>query len=90
MIESQTIAGPVALARAFALPPSADRPGSVPDVPPAIDRAAPYGPRPTFKVTFLERVWEDRRWPGPAARPGPGMAEAALARNGTGTVDLRA
>lgn len=91
MIETQTVAGPIALARAFAAAPAADLPAAPrPDPFRAPDPVAPFGPAPTFKVTFLERVWEERKWPGPRP-PEQGSAFGALplARGAAAAVDLR-
>ncbi len=91
MIESQTIAGPIAVARALAVPPAAELPAPPrPDPFPRLDPSAPFGPAPTFKVTYLDRVWEDLTWPGPRP-PGPHHAFGGPARNGGDGpgVDLR-
>lgn len=62
MIESLTIAGPIALLRSFALSPAADLPRPERADPFVdLDPNAPVGPRPTFAVTPMERLLEDQR-----------------------------
>jgi hypothetical protein len=74
MIESLTIAGPIALVRSFTLSPAADLPKPALPEPLAIpDPDAPVGPKPTFTVTPMERLQEDLR---ALPRPAPETAVA--------------
>lgn len=62
MIESLTIAGPLALVRSYTLPPAADLPKpALPEKLAAPDPDAPVGPKPTFTVTPMERLQETLR-----------------------------
>ncbi len=84
MIESLTIAGPIALVRSFSQPPAADLPTPARREPlVAPDPYAPVGPPPSFSVTPMERLFEEMRasLTRPARETARRDAEAGVARS---------
>ena len=72
-------------------PPAVAEVTPIPEAFPVPDATAPFGPAPTFKVTFLQRVWEDLRWPGPVSEPRHAFVPVPAPRaEGDQGVDLRA